>query len=544
MVTTDTAPQRVRPQQKKTRSRYLLIATGLVLLPVIAGCGGTVEQCEARYREAVRKRKPEHERKAALERAAKVCACAFEAHDAPAAAALSAAAAYELGRADEVHEWAARLRGQRGEAEVLFYVGLVQNDAGERDATIATHWRALDLARARDEPRAEARNAFALYWHASARGEYADALARAHEAFIAAQRSGEREWQFKAMEGLGLVLFHLGDLDGARFVQEQLRRIPDAGNEELQARLAQQEGVLYEANGRLELARDAFARSLEKAERAGVIRLQCSNRLNLAAVSIELNKREEARRHLAALELLDPAFFARNAPLYLGRLARHQERHDEAVAHLKEGLLGSNNSDWIWELEYELGEVHEQRGNAAEAAAAYERSVGVIEGMRSDLASNELRAWALARRRRPYEALFRLYARLGRARDALDVLERAKARSLLDAIIANTRTNGVATGDDATAGAEANVPPSFISRATARAGFIASLLPAMSAAPVARSGPIDEIVRTLAGRTALVYFFTADTRATDTRAADARDADARDANTLWLLRVDQGGVAV
>ncbi len=186
---------------------------------------------------------------------------------------------------------------------MLFYAGLLQNKAGDHEAAIATHRRALDLAEERDEPRATTRNAYALYLLAGQRGRNAEALAWAYESFAAAERSGERDRQAKAMEAIGLTLFDLGDLDGARLAQEQVRRLADPGDQAQQARQAQQEGVLYEAEDRLSLARDAFARSFALAEATGNERLQRDNHINLATVAISLGDNETARTHLATLEL-------------------------------------------------------------------------------------------------------------------------------------------------------------------------------------------------------------------------------------------------
>ena len=147
-----------------------------------------MKECEARFRAK------EYEQAAGV--------CAHREQGLPGAAARAAGAAYELGRGDDVRAWAERLRGQPGEAEVLFYAGLVQSKAGDREAAIATHRRALALAEERDEPRATTRNAYALYLMAGQRGRTAEALAWASESFAAAERSGERDRQVKAVSAL------------------------------------------------------------------------------------------------------------------------------------------------------------------------------------------------------------------------------------------------------------------------------------------------------------------------------------------------------
>jgi tetratricopeptide (TPR) repeat protein len=480
-------------------------------MTLLAGaCADPGKECEATFRARE------------FERAAEVCARAYRDQDQPEAAARAAGAAYELGRGDDVRAWAERLRGKPGEAEVLFYAALVQNKAGDREGSIATHRRALAMAEERDEPRAVTRNAFALYLRADERGKYAESLPMAYHSFAAAERSGERDRQLKAMEAIGLALFSLGDLDGARMAQDQVRNLAVPDDLVQQARLAQQEGVLYEAENRMSLAHAAFARSFELARAAGHERLQRDNHVNLAAVAISLGDHAEAREHLAALERIDPVFFAANGALFAGRLARLEGRLDDAARILDDARARSKNPDWLWDIELEAGLVAEQRGDLAAAEAAYERAVGHIEAMRNDLESNDLKAWTLARKRRPYEALFALRARHGRPRDALAVLEQARARSLLDAIIASTQTSSAGAPGGQGGATETSDLSARIRRAAERASAIESLLPVMSESPVAQPRPVDEVLRALGARTALIYFYTAD--------------------GLWLLRAGGGSV--
>jgi hypothetical protein len=526
MVSMGTATRGWPPQQKKSRWRHLLVAS-VVLLGHGTACQDPTRACQAHFERG------EHEQAVA------VCARAFEDRGDAQAAALAAGAAYQLGRAGEVHAWAERARGQRSEAEILSYVGRLQKKTDGREAARATHARALALARQLDEPRGIARNAFRLALDAWQDDEYTTALAHAYEALAASQRAGERDQECDALDAIGIALFDLGDLSGARLAQERLRALAGAGpggagdgsgagggagagagDRPRLARVAHQEGMLYEAEDRMALARDAFARSLDLARAAGNVRLQRDNLINLASVGISLGDAAAARQHLDAIPAVDPDFDLRHTALYQGRLARLQGDLDAAARALEQGRAFTDNPDWLWELELELGHVAELRGDAAAAQAAYGRAVGHIEQLRASLESNELKAWALARKRRPYEALFTLHARHGRAHEALDALERARARSLIDAFLARAQASDPARPGPADA--EAGALPSWLRDAAERAGALESLLPAMSTSPVARPRPVDEVLAALGERTALAYFRTAD--------------------ALWLLRVAAGQV--
>lgn len=513
---------RGKPSQQE--SSRALLAAALALLCAAAGCQDPVAACRARFAAG------------SYEQAAEVCARAFHRRDDPEAAVRAAGAAYHTGRAGEVRAWAERLRGHPREAGVLYYLGRQQSDAGDTEAARATHERAVDIALRHGDPREAGRNAYLLYWHARRSGAYTAALSHAYTSFAAARRAGNAHGQRNAMEAIGNVLFDLGDIEGVRRALAELRRVVDPGDLVAQSRIAQKEGLLHEIEQRPGLALDAFARALTLAEAAGHEELQYAHLRNLASLSIELGDHAAARRHLDALHALDPGRETRAILLHQGRLARREGRLDDAARLLTLARDRVRAPDLRWETELELGRVDEARGDVASAEAAYTRAIALVEELRAGLVSNELRAWALAHRRRPYEALFRLRAHQGRAGAALAVLDRAKARSLLDAFVAPTTAGDAAeaTGDAADeAGGAADEAggdalPGWMRRAVDRADALAALLPAMSAAPMTRPRPpgpaptSGALVRALGERTALVYF----------RAEDG----------LWVVRVAAGRV--
>lgn len=518
MASMGTATPR-KPSQRQTSRWYLLLAASVALLGHGTACQDPTRACQTHFERG------EHEQALVL------CTRAFEDQGDARAAALAAGAAFQLGRESEVHAWAERARGQRSEAEILSYVGRLQRKAGEAEAARATHARALELAQRLDEPRGIARNAYRLALAAWRDDEYATALAHAYEALAASQRAGERDQECDALDAIGIALFDLGDLAGARLAQDRLRELAGAGSAAgggdlaRLARVAHQDGMLYEAEDRMALARDAFTRSLELARTTGHVRLQRDNLINLASVAISLGDAAAARQHLDAIPTVDPGFDMRHTALYQGRLARLQGDLDAAAHTLEQGRAFTDNPDWLWEIELELGQVAELRGDAAAAQAAYGRAVSHIERMRASLESNELKAWALARKRRPYEALFALHARNGRAHEALDALERARARSLIDAFLAGEQAGqaGHTAPAPQTLASAPGALPSWLRDAAERAGTLASLLPAMSTSPVAGLRPLDEVLAALGERTALAYFRTAD--------------------ALWVLRVAGGQVS-
>ncbi len=118
--------------------------------------------------------------------------------------------------------------------------------------------------------------------------------------------------------------------------------------------------------------------------------------------------------------------------------------------------------------------------------------------MRRALVFDEFKTWLLEEKRQPFEALFRLQARSGRAAESLATVERAQSRTFLDAFL-----------HASSAEAPASQPwSSDVSRE--RMEGLESLLPAMSESPVAAMQPIDQVLSALDDRHALVYFEAGD----------------------------------
>ena len=148
---------------------------------------------------------------------------------------------------------------------------------------------------------------------------------------------------------------------------------------------------------------------------------------------------------------------------------------------LAAGLGNDPDPEWAWDLEYRRGLLAEARGDLRTAESAYERSIGIVEEMRRSLAFDDLKSWLLDRKREPFEALFRLRARSGRAREALASADRAQARTFLDAFLQGSTSAGAPLE---------------------RLEGLGSLLPAMSQSPVAAPQPVGQVLKALGTATA------------------------------------------
>lgn len=473
----------------------------------LAGLGGFLAGCRESGVQGCLDLNSKQQYEAAVER----CSQVFAREGDPKAGAAVARAQYSLGNQEEALAWVARLaKNADVDPGVWVLAGAVHEQRGELDKAEEAYRRALGPMRAaRDEPRL-ADLLVRLSKVSWRRSRFRASLLFAREALQQAEDAQDRELELRAADALYTVLYTVGDLAGARRALEAAYTRSEGLESARAARLLANRGGLLADEGRLALAR----RDLEKALALGAgsddpqfFRAVC---LNLTNVCLELGDSEQAARHLAeASKHTEAGKPQPTSVLYYGaRVALAQGRPEDALPALTEALAQESDPDWIWDLEYQRGRAEEALGRSA--AAAYERSIATVERMRRELALDELKSWLLDRKRQPFEALFLLQARSGRAEAALATAERALARTFLDAFLHTAAAPGAFVAEPGSAAS------------LVRLESLESLLPAMSESPVAAPQPIDRVLSALAGRRALIYFEAGD--------------------ELWPISVDGGRV--
>lgn len=373
-----------------------------------------------------------------------------------------------------------------GDPGALVMAADVQWAQGGAGRAEGNYERALKLARAgKDHPDAAmaAERLFYMAWETS---EARRALGYALTWFEAAEEAGDGDLQVRASVALYTALSGLGDLDGAGRALERALKLRE-GREDAQVLVNL--GALRLQEGRMALSREASARALALAGEGREPRFYRSAHLNLVEASLALGDLPAAERHLAAAERYKEDE-GRSALLYYRSCVEHAlGREAQALEAAKAALAGDPPPDWAWELSVQQGVVEEALGDLEAAEASYARAADLVETMRADLGYDEFKATLLDERRRPLEALFRLQAQAGRSRDALATVERATARTFLDAFIQATSNRSTAT----TGAAE-------------RAEALKDLIPALSQSQAVAPRPVDEMLRALGERQALLFF--------------------------------------
>ena len=178
-------------------------------------------------------------------------------------------------------------------------------------------------------------------------------------------------------------------------------------------------------HGRTLLARAALERVLALADKDAA---RDAHR-TLIDVALARNELAEASRLLAT----DPAPVGSGYAWYAARVALAQGHLEEATSWIERAFTDDVSAPFRVALETLRAEILARQGHERDAIAAFIRAMDGVEAGIDDLGLDELKAFAERDldKRAPFEQLFALYARTGRAADAFGVAQRATGRAYL-----------------------------------------------------------------------------------------------------------------
>jgi tetratricopeptide (TPR) repeat protein len=331
-----------------------------------------------------------------------------------------------------------------GTAKTLSNLGWAERVRGRSDAARAHYAEALALARAGGFAESEAvtlGNLGALAVHGGRLGE---ALALHDQAAAVAAAHPDAPWSARqavvAVINQGTVLEKLGQHREALARYDALA--PDRVPEDLRASLALNRGTLHR---NLEVPAEAERLFLEAAAlhaAHGDVPGQVLAGINLGLLRLD-NFRRPAdaipalfEAHTLALQAGD-AHGASLAAWHLGRALTAVGRLDEAEALHLAGLTGADadEPEHIWTHAHGLGLVAEARGDLAAAWTHYRRALDAVESVRDRLDDAGQSDAFLFGMRPLFDGALRVLAgRADGATTALEVVQRAKERELLDVL--------------------------------------------------------------------------------------------------------------
>lgn len=322
---------------------------------------------------------------------------------------------------------------------------------GEPRRALEGYGKALELLRQTEERSQEPRLLFNLAVVLRNLGELQEALSGYRQALDLFRLHGDRRGEGTALNALGMAYLGLGEPQRARSLLEQalaLRR--ETGDRRGEAATLHNLGLVRDRLGEPRQALDLLQQALVLRESLGDRLGRASALEQMGAVHSSLGEPAEAlRRFEAALAVRgdagDPAGRGRaltsaaEAWISLGQPGRAADALRTALELLRAVDDRSSEARALtaW------ARIERAQGRPGEALALLERAFARIEALRSRVASPELRASYLAAQRGAYELaidirldLHRLDPAAGHDRLALEVSERARARSLLDLLAA------------------------------------------------------------------------------------------------------------
>jgi len=301
-----------------------------------------------------------------------------------------------------------RALGNRvGEAQTLNNIGEIHRLLGETQKALEKYNEALPIFQALGERGGEAvmlNNIGVLY---ISLGESRKALEKYNEALPIRRALGDRDGEAVTLNNIGEVYRSLGEMRKAlEKFNEALPIFQAVGNRSGEAVVLNNIGVLYLSLGEMRKALEKYNEALPIFQAVG----------DRDGEAITLNNIGEVYRSL-------------------GEMRKALEKFNEALPIFRE--VGNRNGEAIILLR--TARVEQKRGNLTLARQTIEQAVGTIESLRTNIASQELRASYFASQREYFEFYIDVLMEQHRQNPAaavdavaLAVSERARARSLLE----------------------------------------------------------------------------------------------------------------
>ncbi len=335
------------------------------------------------------------------------------------------------------------------EALLLNNLGGVYDLRGEPDAALSHYARALELRRELGDRPGEAQTLNNVAAVHRAVGDWQEALRVYGQAREILSTLGDRQQEAVLLNNVGYAYASLGEPQRAlAFFADALALRRATGDRRGEVITLNNLGLARRSLGELDAALAAHRQALAVATALGDGRQRATTAVRLAEVHLERSDPEAALGELApALAHLGETGNRRGAAAALhlrGRALSLAGRPLDALPVLAAALEERRAlRDRAGEAEtlHVLAAAERALGRAEAARAHAREAVERVEAMRTGVVSPDLRAAFLATRRRAYELLIDLLMDRhaadpagGHDREALAVSERARARTLLDAL--------------------------------------------------------------------------------------------------------------
>lgn len=345
------------------------------------------------------------------------------------------------------------LGDEHGMARTLANLGLALRYLGRYGEAERAYRESLAINERLGDVAAQVRTLSNLGMLAMMAGRYGEAMGFHTSAEALAESHAAEPWSVPQVRiarlNQSVVLEKLGAYREALELLQALAAEVAGEDSELSARVQVDLGVIYRNLGDPLRAVTFFGQAAESYARLGDVAGLSNAKLNVA-LALHLNLRrldEAARAYQEALDLardsgdraeeIQDLFYLGNLQLDLGNLGEAERSFRQCL----DLATASGSAEGTWSGLYGLGRVAEEGGDPHAALGLYRRAMAEVEQVRASLADASRRAGYFGDKRPIYADAVRVLARLHRAEpdrghgdEALAVVQRAKARELLDAL--------------------------------------------------------------------------------------------------------------
>jgi CHAT domain-containing protein/Flp pilus assembly protein TadD len=336
---------------------------------------------------------------------------------------------------------------RRREALSLNNIGATYKALGELQKALDKFNEALPIRRAIGDRKGEARtlNSLGVIYQLS--GDLQKALEKYNEAFLIVREIGDRGQEAVTLNHIGRVYWSFGETQKALDkYNEALPITQSIGDRNFESQILYNIGAVYQSLGEMQKALDKFNEALPIRRAMGERESEADTLSNIGAVYQSRGETQKAlEKYNEALPIsrevgdrIGEAIILNNIALdydLLGEIQKALEYYNDAL------LLRRAVGDRTGEAYTLLGiaRVEQKRGNLAQARQTVEQAIGLIESLRANILSQELRASYFASKQEFFETYIDVLMQMQKQNPAsavdalaLEVSERARARSLLE----------------------------------------------------------------------------------------------------------------
>jgi tetratricopeptide (TPR) repeat protein len=344
---------------------------------------------------------------------------------------------------------------RRGEAQTLSNIGAVYRSLGDMRKALEKHNEALLIKRALGDRRGEAATLNNIGVVYDDLGEMRKAQEKYSEALLISRAVGDRRGEAATLTNIGAVYRSLGEMQKALEKYNEALLISRAvGDRREEAVTLTHIGAAYRSLGEMQKALEKYNEALPIFQAAGDRSWEANTLTNIGLVYLSLGETQKAlEKHSEALPLRREVGDRRGeahtlhniGEVYqsLGEMEKALEKYNEALSLRRE--VGDRNGEA--DTLMRIAQVEQKRGNLIQARQTAEQAIGLIESLRTNTASQELRASYFDSRHEFFETYIDVLMQMHKQNPAgafdavaLEVSERARARSLLE-LLEEARTD-------------------------------------------------------------------------------------------------------